>query len=377
MYDLNAAAVLSPADMPPNGGLPADVATYLAHTVAGLSMRSIAASLGRPPSTIMRAVRRVEARRDDPLFDRLLCELEAGDPAAFAYPSPPTDNSEPGMSRENPSAAPKAPTKQEISTLRRLSEPDAFLMVAKGGDKAGVFSRTNQFRRPLALITLENATALLTRDWVKCIRNSELSAKYEITSAGRAALRRAVAADEPKQATGFAEAQSPFSSQHQLCGARRIANIHTGEIETVRVNLGESPLGWLAKRKNARGEALLSMDEVEAGERFREDFEMAQIGPKVGQDWRRFLTAGDKPTGAGRTPSEGPMFARERVANAVEALGPGLSDVALRVCCFLEGLEATEKRMGWAARSGKVVLKLALQRLVVHYGLGQRGDKAA
>ena len=71
------------------------------------------------------------------------------------------------------------------------------------------------------------------------------------------------------------------------------------------------------------------------------------------------------------------MFARERVAKAVEALGPGLSDVALRVCCFLEGLEATEKRMGWAARSGKVVLKLALQRLVAHYGLGQRGDRAA
>ena len=71
------------------------------------------------------------------------------------------------------------------------------------------------------------------------------------------------------------------------------------------------------------------------------------------------------------------MFARERVAAAMEALGPGLSDAALRVCCFHEGLEATERRMGWSARSGKVVLKLALQRLVDHYELPRSASEQA
>ncbi|NJM83749.1 MAG: helix-turn-helix domain-containing protein, partial [Tabrizicola sp.] len=47
--------------------------------------------------------------------------------------------------------------------------------------------------------------------------------------------------------------------------------------------------------------------------------------------------------------------------------GPGLGDVALRCCCFLEGLEVAEKRLGWAARSGKIVLRIALQRLRRHY----------
>ena len=44
-----------------------------------------------------------------------------------------------------------------------------------------------------------------------------------------------------------------------------------------------------------------------------------------------------------------------------------ISDVALRCCCYLEGLELAEKRMGWSARSGKIVLRIALQRLKRHY----------
>lgn len=61
------------------------------------------------------------------------------------------------------------------------------------------------------------------------------------------------------------------------------------------------------------------------------------------------------------------MTARDRVAVALADLGPGLGDVALRVCCYQEGLEVAERRMGWAARSGKIVLRIALQRLRRHY----------
>ena len=56
-----------------------------------------------------------------------------------------------------------------------------------------------------------------------------------------------------------------------------------------------------------------------------------------------------------------------RVAEALRDLGPGMGDLVLRVCCFLEGIELTERRLGWSARSGKVVLRLALMRLERHY----------
>ncbi len=91
------------------------------------------------------------------------------------------------------------------------------------------------------------------------------------------------------------------------------------------------------------------------------------LGFSVGQ---AILTGGDR---GGFRPGVGggPDGARDRVASALRDLGPGLGDVVLRCCCFLEGMEQAEKRMGWSARSGKIVLKIALQRLKRHYdGLG-------
>lgn len=92
------------------------------------------------------------------------------------------------------------------------------------------------------------------------------------------------------------------------------------------------------------------------------------MGPRVTQNWERFLTGGDRVSfRSDSTLPEGPRAARERVAAALRELGPGLGDVALRVCCFLEGIETAEQRLGWAARSGKVVLRIALQRLHRHF----------
>ncbi|MEL6792765.1 MAG: DUF6456 domain-containing protein, partial [Pseudomonadota bacterium] len=303
-----------------------DAGLYLAHCVSGLPIRRAAAAIGAAPSTVSRAVRRVEALRDDPLMDFAFERFEA----AFAAQRTETTKMEIEMPKD------VRPTKQELNALSRLTEPEAFLMVAKGADKAGVFCRKNNFRRPLMMAPLAVASRMLTHDWVTCFGKTELSAKYKITDAGRALLRR-IDAERPRRETGFAEAQTAFSAQHRLNGARTVSNPATGELETIQVNLGESPLGWLARRRDANGEPLLTPVEVEAGERLREDYEMAQIGPKLGQDWRRFLTPASTSSGPGRTPSEGPMFARERVSKALDVLGPGLSDAAIRICCFLEG----------------------------------------
>ena len=51
----------------------------------------------------------------------------------------------------------------------------------------------------------------------------------------------------------------------------------------------------------------------------------------------------------------------------LEDLGPRLAEVAVCCCCFEQGLEKLEQIMGWSARSGKIVLRIVLQRLELYY----------
>ena len=50
-------------------------------------------------------------------------------------------------------------------------------------------------------------------------------------------------------------------------------------------------------------------------------------------------------------------------------MGPELAGVLVEVCCYLNGIEAAEKKFGWPRRSGKTVLQIALSTLARHYGL--------
>ncbi|HUF86867.1 MAG TPA: DUF6456 domain-containing protein [Thermohalobaculum sp.] len=371
-----------------------EVAVYLAHTGNGESLRALAGATGTHASTVLRAVRRVESRRDDPLVERLFGALAmAAEPANCpgTDDAPETPAEIPAESPANIPAqtAPRAPAdiaaegtarlpREELERearryLRRLCEPGAFLLVTPDATKGGIFCRANEHRKPIAMLAITVAVEFLREGWIRLARRGTASIRYTVTEDGRSYLKRLLAEDAMKRNAhpGFGEAQTPFQSQHQISGERLFMNPVSGAPETLKVNLAEEPLGWLARRKGADGQPFVSAMEIEAGARLRQDFEAAQIAPSVAQDWRRFLTPGGRNSGTplGRAPGEGPQAARERVGQALSALGPGLSDVALRVCCFLEGLEACEHRMGWSARSGKVVLKIALQRLSEHYGL--------
>ncbi len=348
-----------------------DAAYYLAHTAKGESIRALAAADGTHPSTVLRAVRRVEQNRDDPLFDRLLSDVENGRMVEPQVPA--NQNKAPsGASYDQPLSATEI-RREAKRFLRRLCEPGAFLLITPSTEMGGIFCSANDFRRPIAVLQVKLAVEFLRNDWIKVSSRGTCSVRYRVTDVGRSFLRRSIEEDRVQNpnAMGFSDAASPFAAQHRLAGERLLKNPDSGENDRKQVNLGESPLGWLGRRKGSDGKAFLSPEEVEAGEKLRTDFECAHLGPSVAQDWRKFLTPGDKMSGTPVSggPGEGAMAARERVRKALDMLGPGLADSALRVCCFLEGLEACERRMGWSARSAKVVLKIALQRLADHYGL--------
>lgn len=359
------------------GWLPEHAVTYLAHTRDGLPLRELARVKGCHPSTVMRQVRRVEAWRDDPLIDEALGRLEVEASAEIVRSA---------VTREFPAmstAAAAAPEPRDASgmtgadprierearrILRRLCEKGAFLAVAPEMERAVVLREVVPGRQNrIAVVDRDVAHAFALQEWIACEKAGKIAC-YVITAVGRAALKRLLSVERTARApkSGFAEAQSPFQEQHRFF-AERVVNDGTGE-RKLRFNLAESPLSVLGRKRDKGGAAYLGADLIEAGERLREDFELAQMGPRIAQNWERFLTAGGRgDLSQGRGPGEGPSKARNRVTQALEALGPGLSDIVFRVCCFLEGLETAEKRLGWSARSGKVVLKIGLERLASHY----------
>lgn len=350
--------------------VPAAAATYLAHVSQGLPLRELARAKGCHASTVLRQVRRVEALRDDPLVDEALDRVAQTLAAAHA---PAADIKEVLMAtpvRRDADRSDPRIEREARRILRRLCEKGAFLAVAPTMEKAVVLrevvpGRTNR----IAVVDREVAHAFALQEWIACDKAGKIAC-YSITPVGRAALKRLLT-DERGAATaeGFAEAQTPFQAQHRVFAERTVmAEDGSGE-RRLRFNLAESPLSVLGRKRDKGGAAYLSADLIEAGERLREDFEQAQMGPRVTQNWDRFLTAGSERGASGRGPAAGPSDARARVAKAMEALGPGLSDIVFRICCFLEGLETAEKRLGWSARSGKVVLKIALERLAAHYGI--------
>nr|WP_284265757.1 DUF6456 domain-containing protein [Roseicyclus sp. Amp-Y-6] len=350
--------------------VPVPARQYLAHVSAGQSLRAIARAAGEPASTVSRRVRRLERRRDDPLLDEALTALGplvSPDLSPHSNPEEPSHMSAPFRS---PLGDEGTIAREARRILRRLCETDAVLAVAQDMDKAVVLRPgPGGEQTRTAVVDRKTAQAFAVKDWIAC-RAAGRIARYTITAAGKAALRRLIDEDRRRRhqaELGFADASTPFQAQHAIWGEAQVAE-PGGKSRKLKVNLAESPLAVLARRTGTDGKPFLTPDLVQAGERLREDFERAQMGPRVGQNWDRFLTGGDR--GGFLNDSglaEGPRAARARVSDALDDLGPGLADVVLRVCCFLEGLESAEKRLGWSARSGKVVLKIGLQRLLRHY----------
>lgn len=132
---------------------------------------------------------------------------------------------------------------------------------------------------------------------------------------------------------------------------------------SVTVNLCESPLTWL----HARGH--LTDREYDAGERLRADWEMAQLAPNISMRWEPVVIRGSRHD-RDLNPTERQIAAKARFDGALELAGKGLADILWRVVCAGDSLPVAEKSLEWPARSGKLVLKLALDRVAGFYRIG-------
>ncbi len=333
---------LEPGGLRIPGWVPTEARHYLSHVELGRPIRALARSADCHASTILRQIRKLETRRDDPLVDDALETLgRVSRNTALQNEDTPT------MTHNVPAEMPddETLTREARRVLRRLCETGALLAIAAEMEKAvvvrdgagGASTRTAVVDRPIA-------QAMALKGWIATSGTGRIT-RYYITAAGRTALEQMLEQHRPRQIQGFSESQTPF---HTETDTDDDDDARSNRVTRLRYNLAESPLAALARRRDKDGTPFLTDRMVQAGERLREDFELAQMGEKITQNWDRFLTPGGD-SAPNVFVGSAPSAARARVGSALAELGPGLSDVVLRCCCYLEGLETTEKRLGWSA----------------------------
>lgn len=156
------------------------------------------------------------------------------------------------------------------------------------------------------------------------------------------------------------------AARHRILATRRMMNAQGREVQVV-VNEAESPLARLRLRKVIDGV------QFEAGERLRRDFTLAGLSPRLGVDLTSPILPGARGQKVRAPLTDTVLAAKQRFSAAMRAAGPGLNDLLFDVCCHLRGLGEAERAKRWPARSGKIVLAIALDRLAEHYGLRMRG----
>lgn len=200
----------------------------------------------------------------------------------------------------------------------------------------------------------EILTNWLKSEFVRFLKSdsNRVSRYLGITEAGIAYVKRSERND--------------YAEQHRQNKAETIT-ISQVKHEVIK-NLKESPLSALFHQKTNR-EPWLNASQFDAGERLRADFEFSQLSPRITSSWdptARMSKESSSGESAGSL-SDRVLDARQRLNNAIEAVGPELSTILLDVCCFLKGMEQIERERQWPRRSAKLLLRSALSALARHY----------
>lgn len=154
--------------------------------------------------------------------------------------------------------------------------------------------------------------------------------------------------------------EKPLPQDGQARGSTRKKRM----TRSVTMNMAESPLGWL----HARGH--LTDRQFDAGEKLRYDWERASLSPNITMRWDAAPSVSNRwPSTDRLTMTELQIASKQRFDQALSSIGKDLCDISWRVICGGEGVPTAERNLGWPVRSGKLVLKIALDRLADFYRL--------
>ena len=147
-----------------------------------------------------------------------------------------------------------------------------------------------------------------------------------------------------------------FGSQHRVDVVDR---------EGLHINLAESPLMRLATGRDP----FLEPHHIEAGERVRMLLERSLLQPRLTMNYSGATSGARRQNHAGDL-SDMAVDARRALDAIHRALPADCAGVVIDVCGWLKGLQEVEQERRWPRRSAKLVLRIGLEQLAQHFGLG-------
>jgi hypothetical protein len=160
----------------------------------------------------------------------------------------------------------------------------------------------------------------------------------------------------------------PFAGQH------RVVVLSSGGTQ---INAAESSLARLAV-PNSDGDVFLGKHHLEAGERVRQLVERAHLQPRLTMSYSAAPVAASGHHKAAEI-SDLAADARRHLASIHRVLPRDCAGVVIDVRGLQKGLQQVERERQWPRRSAKLVLRIGLEQLAQHYGLGPfaRGEAQA
>lgn len=225
---------------------------------------------------------------------------------------------------------------------RRLLSRPGFWLEARAGRYA---VRPAADRRRPALMTLDEAA----------FRSLAADPGLTVRRDGGWTLARGVASGGEAGRLGLIEGE-------------RAVMTPAGETQTVRANLGVSPILWLSRRRDADGRPWLDPLHVAAGERLSLEAEIAGSGPSLTMRWDALPRSGSA-SAARPEPTDRALAAGRRVERALAACGPYRAFIAA-ICLSGSSLQLAERDFGLKRRQGRIALRRGLEALARHYGIG-------
>lgn len=232
--------------------------------------------------------------------------------------------------------------------IRMLARPQSRLFELDGQCGAAVYPRGDRRRRPLARLSRQQF--MTARDDALLIQGD---AGWILSGKGRECLGEGGNADD-------------WPGRHRDMESRTVIAAD-GSLFEAQANRREGALGrWVAE---------ISASERMAGERFLADYHRSTLTRPVTRNWSP--TAPRRGEGMMSGPENAAvsaLAAKDRVLDVLERLGPGMARIVEAVLVREESLAGMERRFGWAQRSGRTAVRLALARLAEIYGIPASPD---